>query len=420
LRFVTPLLPLAAPGIILLVAAAFTLFNPGPAGGPVGYGPFILLTIAAAIALWFNRGRVFLALLSLLCAYAGLRFALEAGAFATRATFTAAAVFVPLNILIALLVRERGVLHFRSYRWLFVLAAEATLTAWIASAGATPLSGTAWHALLENWLFRPAPTPFVGRLLLAAALAVSIARSWEELSPLDVGMAGALVAFFFAFTWPGGAIALPVFLSAAGAILLIALLQESHRMAFRDTLTGLPGRRALEEQLLALGPLYAIAMVDVDHFKKFNDTHGHHIGDQVLKLVGARLAEIGGGGRPFRYGGEEFSVLFAEKSLKEALPHLEQVRETIENYRMAVRSAERRKESRGQRDRREAPAKRGNGSMGARSQSGKAPNLDALSVTVSIGVAERAGELSTPPAVIRAADQALYRAKQGGRNRVSS
>lgn len=418
MRFVTPLKPIAVPLAILLVAAIFAIAGAGPDSGPVRYGPYVLLPIAAAIALWFNRGRAFFPLISLLLAYAGLRVALETGAFATRAVFTGAAVFVPLNILIALLARERGVFHFRSYRWLLVLVVEAMLTAWVASAGATPLSGTAWHALLENWLFRPAPTPFVGRLLLALALAVSIARAWEEPSPLEVGIGGSLVAFFLAFTWAGAGGALPVFLSAAGAILLVAVLQESHRMAYRDQLTGLPGRRALEEQLLALGPTYTIAMVDVDHFKKFNDTHGHDVGDQVLKLVGSRLAEIGGGGRAYRYGGEEFSVLFADKSVKEVLPHLEKLREAIETYRMAVRTVDRRSGSRSGQDRRAPPAGQ-HGVVGSSQRSGESKNVDGLSVTVSIGVAERNDSLVTARAVIRTADEALYRAKQAGRNLVS-
>jgi diguanylate cyclase (GGDEF)-like protein len=422
MRYITRLKHLAAPLAILLVAAAITMAGMAQTAGPVGYGPYGLLTIGALIALWFHRGQAFFALLSLLLAYAGLRFALDAGPFAVRATFTAAAVFVPLNILIGLMVPERGVWHFRSYRWLLLLALEATLTLWIASAGATPLSGTAWHALLDSWLFRPSPTPFLGRLLLAVALAVTIAKAWEEPTPLDVGIGGALIAFFAAFTWSGVPGALPVFLSAAGAILLIAVLQESHRMAFSDQLTGLPGRRALEDHLAALGPVYTIAMVDVDHFKKFNDTHGHDVGDQVLKLVGARLAEIGGRGRPFRYGGEEFSVLFAEKSVKEALPYLEQLRETIENYRLALRTGERRKESRSGHDRRAPPIRRksGLGVAGIRSPSREAQDRSSLSVTVSIGVAERDEKLPTPPAVIRAADEALYRAKQSGRNRVST
>lgn len=420
LRFVTPLKPLAVPASILVLAGIAALFAKDDS---LAYAPYLVLTIGAAIALWFNRGRAFFALVSLLVAYAGLRLAGGAGAFAARATFAAAAVFVPLNILVALLARERGVFHFRSYRWLLLLAVEIMLTVWIASAGATPLSGTAWHTLLETWLFRPAPTPFTGRLLLAVALAVSIARAWEDPSPLDVGIGGALVALFVGLTWAGAPGILSAFVFAAGAILLVAVLQESHRMAFRDQLTGLPGRRALEEQLLALGPLYTIAMVDVDHFKKFNDTHGHDIGDQVLKLVGARLGQIGGGGRSFRYGGEEFSVLFDDISLKEALPHLEQLRADIASYRMTIRTHQRRREPRSGRDRRRpVPGSKpaASGGTDPRSLAGDSHPPDGLCVTVSIGVAERDGFLGGSAAVLKAADQALYRAKQAGRNRVSS
>src|SRR5258706_4265509 len=115
-------------------------------------------------------------------------------------------------------------------------------------------------------------------------------------------------------------------------------------LAFRDELTNLPSRGALEERRTGLGPTYAIAMIDVDHFKLFNDTHGHHIGDQVLKLVAARLAAIEGGGTSYRYGGEEFCVLFSDRTLDQALPHLEQLRKDIENYKMAVRSGERPRE----------------------------------------------------------------------------
>jgi diguanylate cyclase (GGDEF)-like protein len=423
LRFVTPLKPLAVPAAILLVAAIAAVSGAGPAHGLAGYGPYVVLSIGAAIALWFNRGRPFFVLISLLAAYCGLDYALEAGAFSRRAVLTATAVFVPLNCLLALLARERGVFHFRSYRWALLLAVQTMLAAWIAGAGATPLSGTAWHALLDNWLFRPAPTPFVGRLLLAAALAVSIAKSWEEPSPTEVGIGGALVALFFAFTWARVDGVLPLFFAAAGVILLLAVLQESHRMAFRDQLTGLPSRRALEEQIAALGPVYTIAMVDVDHFKKFNDTHGHDVGDQVLRVVGRRLAEIGGGGRPFRYGGEEFSVLFAEKSVRETLPHLEQLREAIEQYRITLRTQDRRKQSRSGQERRSPPVATNGPSRGSRTASqASADKADGenLSVTVSVGVAQRNERLAAAPAVIKAADEALYRAKQAGRNRVST
>src|SRR5688500_16151771 len=171
-------------------------------------------------------------------------------------------------------------------------------------------------------------------------------------------------------------------MSAAGAVMVVAMLAESHRLAFRDTLTGLPGRRALEERVRSVGGRFAVAMVDVDHFKKFNDTHGHDIGDQVLKLVGARLAEIGGGGIAFRYGGEEFAVLFPGSTLEEAMPHLEAIRASIEGYRMAVRAPDRPK----------------SGEKGAKLRAGseKGGSPEHLSVTVSIGACGPKKNARTP------------------------
>jgi GGDEF domain-containing protein len=287
-----------------------------------------------------------------------------------------------------------------------IAVAEILLVAWIASAGRSGLSGTAWHGLLDHWLLHSPPSPIAGRLMIVAALVASVARAWPRQSPLETGLAGALVAFFVAFEWirlPG---AFHVFMAAAGTILLVALLQESHRLAFRDELTGLPGRRAMQERLSGLGPAYAIAMVDVDHFKRLNDTYGHDVGDQVLKLVAARLAAIRGGGAVYRYGGEEFVVLFPERSLGEVLPHLEHMRADIEAYGMTVRSPDRPKDP-------EAGSQRR-----AEYTPGQPPET-VLSVTVSIGAAQRSDALPTPAIVIRAADQALYRAKGAGRNRVS-
>ena len=384
------------------------------------FGPYTVLVIGTALALWFNRGRAFIAMISLLVAFIAYHIAFGAGqdAFPARAVLTAAAIFVPANILVVLLLPERGIVYFRNYRWLLLGVVEVLITGWIATAGHTALSGTAWHAALDHWLLKAAPTPLLGRVLIAVALAFALFRARNR-SPLDIGMAGALVAFFIACEWSNLMVVYGVFVFAAGAMLLIAVLQESHRMAFRDELTGLPSRRALQERLVALGPSYTIAMVDVDHFKKFNDTHGHDIGDQVLKLVGARLAQIDDAGKAFRYGGEEFAVLFPDQKVEQALPHLEALRKSIEDYRMSVRTEQqRRSEARRNSDRRtktqsslalglpDAPPLRSN-------------RAEQLSVTVSIGAAQRTELLDTPEAVIRSADEALYRAKEAGRNRVS-
>jgi GGDEF domain-containing protein len=155
-------------------------------------------------------------------------------------------------------------------------------------------------------------------------------------------------------------------------------------------------------------------MVDVDHFKKFNDAHGHDIGDQVLKLVASRLAEVAGGGLAFRYGGEEFTVLFPGQRVAEALAHLEKLRGDVELYKMTLRGADRPK------DREEGEKRRTR-----RLDVGPAEPQDfertdqLLSVTVSIGAAEPGRRMKTSAEVVKGADEALYRAKERGRNRVS-
>ena len=413
-----PAIVLVAVGIAALVSGKF----PMALGNFAIYGPYAVLVIGTAIALWFNRGRAFIALISLLVAFVAYRisFACCADDFPVHAVLTATAIFVPANILVVLLLPERGIVYFRNYRWLMLGLVEVLLTAWIATSGRIALSGTIWHAALDHWLLRAAPTPLLGRLVMAAALIAALIRAWPRFSPLEVGMVGAVIAFFIACEWPDGGVVYGVFVFASGAILLLAVLQESHRMAFQDELTGLPSRRALEEKLVALGPSYTIAMVDVDHFKKFNDTHGHDVGDQVLKLVGARLGQIDGGGKAFRYGGEEFAVLFPDRKLDEAMPFLESLRQQIENYKMSMRTdQQRRNDARRKSDRR------------SKTQSALALGLppapplrtnraEQLSVTVSIGAAQRSELLDTTDLVIRAADEALYRAKGAGRNRVST
>ncbi len=178
-----------------------------------------------------------------------------------------------------------------------------------------------------------------------------------------------------------------------------AVSHEAYQMAFRDELTGLPGRRALNERMQRLGRNYVIAMTDVDHFKKFNDTHGHDVGDQVLRLVASRLSKVTGGGRAYRYGGEEFALVFAGKTAEECLPHLEAVREMIANYAIQLRD----QNSRPQDD-----------STGRQRRGGGANTT--VSVTISIGVAERQAEHRNPDEVLKSADQALYSAKGAGRN----
>lgn len=197
--------------------------------------------------------------------------------------------------------------------------------------------------------------------------------------------------------------ALQVMSSVVMLMIVVGVAHEAYQMAFRDELTGLPGRRALNERLQRLGRNYVIAMADVDHFKKFNDTHGHDVGDQVLRVVASQLRKVGGGGKVYRYGGEEFTLVFAGKDIEQCIPHLEAIRQAVERYQIQLR------------DRQQRPS---DDTLGRPRRSGS--RAAQVSVTVSIGVAQPGNEHRNVEDVLKAADKALYAAKSAGRNCVSS
>jgi diguanylate cyclase (GGDEF)-like protein len=213
---------------------------------------------------------------------------------------------------------------------------------------------------------------------------------------VESGLLWALIPSFFALRFGGNSALAGMFFAAAGLCLLIALLETSYKMAYHDELTQLPSRRAFNESLMKLPETFSIAMLDVDHFKKFNDSYGHEAGDHALRLVASRLSRIAGGGRAYRYGGEEFALLFSGKPAGEVFVYLDVMRKIIEQSNFVVRG----------RDRRRGKSRR-NRSISVKKE---------INVTVSIGVTDSDGGRLRPAEVLRIADHALYRAKARGRN----
>lgn len=382
------------PGGLPRVAAALL---PAAAYGALG--------LAALLGLAFHRGRIVFAAVALALGYAALtRLAGGApGTLAGRATFAGLCVLGPVVLAALAWLEERGTLSVHALPRIGVIAAAAALVWWIVASG---------RAVTVDWAYAPltaAPAPFatpvpqLGWVATALGLAAIAVAAAVRRSATVAALGWALAAFALALHFSRVQGAPAMFAAAAGLVLVVGVLQETYRLAFRDELTRLPSRRALNERLKSVSRRYAIAMVDVDHFKRCNDAYGHDVGDQVLRMVAARLARVGGGGQAFRYGGEEFTVLFAGTSAADALPHLEALRADIEDYRMAIRAPDRPRRRR----------------AGRRRRTG-APSRQTIAVTVSIGVAERAERNDHPEAVIKAADKALYRAKRGGRNRVES
>jgi diguanylate cyclase (GGDEF)-like protein len=185
------------------------------------------------------------------------------------------------------------------------------------------------------------------------------------------------------------------------AILLHAIFRAYWHRVYVDELTDIPNRRALDERLSSLSGEYAIAMMDIDHFKAFNDNYGHDEGDNVLRLVGSVLSEEFGD-KVYRYGGEEFCAVFMGVSAEDAYMYANKVRRKLEERVFYIRKPNSKREPTSSFDRRRT--KKNNGKK--------------IQITISIGLANPNKKSKTAVDVVKLADQALYEAKRKGRNRV--
>jgi two-component system cell cycle response regulator len=168
-------------------------------------------------------------------------------------------------------------------------------------------------------------------------------------------------------------------------------VQLSLEMAITDQLTGLHNRRYMGRHLNTLisgaeksGKPIAFLILDIDHFKSVNDTYGHDIGDEVLREFAGRIAaNVRGIDLACRYGGEEFVVVMPETDMELASTVAERLRRSVETSPFAI---------------------------------SRAPH--SLNITISIGIASSQGTGDSADGLLHRADQALYRAKREGRNRV--
>ena len=366
--------------------------------------PYLVTVLGMFLSIHFHRGRPFMVLLLLIIFYWSSSNYLIGRSLelSLNEIYQAFILLVPANIALIAVMRERGVLSSAGRLRFSFLAVQAVIAFWFFQYYFIPslpyfVTNLGLPALITPGLV-PQPAMVSGCVAFILTAGVAVHRQ----GPIDAGLLGALTTFFIACNWITTPNVNTVYSTAGALILTLSVLRDSYNMAFRDDLTKLLSRRSLNESLSRLGRRYAIAMLDVDHFKKFNDTYGHETGDQVLMMVANKMMEVGSNGKAFRYGGEEFTILFPGRSMKDVIPELEKLRKTIAEYRLVIRNGERPDSNK------EGKLQRGN--------RGENPHV---SVTISIGVAERGEDLTTPVEVLKAADKALYKAKKRGRNQVS-
>jgi GGDEF domain-containing protein len=402
------------PGLLVAAGALLTLYGGAIFAQLAPLAPYLATGLAAVIAWRFRQTKLVLSCAALLLGYSLLVLPGALGGDGYRA----AALYLPVALGALAAVRERGLINKSGLIRLAALTAPAILiTALVAGRNGLPTV----PLLSLTPRLGATPVPLLAALAGAGALGVLLVQLVRRRTPIEAGQAGALVAALLAVYFAADRTALATFIATAAVILAVAVIQNGYRVAFHDELTGLPGRRALRALEATLGEDYVVAMLDVDHFKKFNDTYGHDIGDQVLCRVASIVGKVGGGGHPFRYGGEEFTVVFPGRSLEQALPHLEAVRHAMATTPFEIRGPDRPPDP-------PAPAKSPAKASGRKAKPTAAPPpppavepgaRKLVNITISIGAAAWTQEHPTPETVMKAADLALYRAKEKGRNQVS-
>ncbi|WP_181873124.1 GGDEF domain-containing protein [Fontibacillus phaseoli] len=372
----------------------------------VKLAPYVLLLIGTVISWKFNRSREFFILVVLgLCLAAVTSLPVIPGKTAPMNPvdiYSVICLMIPFNIGLFSFFKERGILSLWGGIRIGIILAQVLAAFWLMNPEQANLLALVRRDFLPG-LHSFTPVPQSALVFFFAALAILVLKQIRNRSSQDISFIGVLCAVFFVLHDQRDPFQYSISFAASGMIMITSIIQDSYSMAFSDELTGLPSRRALKQDMMKLGINYAMAMLDIDHFKKFNDTYGHDTGDEVLKLVASTIKDVTGGGKAYRYGGEEFTILFPGKSINEVVPHLEELREKVSKRAFTLRRTGRQKNKSKRKSR-------------SNSRSAKQKQIY---ITISIGVSQKSEKNKTPDTVMKSADTALYRAKKKGRNCVS-
>lgn len=356
--------------------------------------PYIFAFFAIVLSVWFQHSRAFYAICLL---FFTMSVVTSDGRLNHRALINGISIMLPIVFIMLAVTEEKGI---TSKHGLIKGAVVAALTLVVVIDSGTENPGFA-SLKQSELLFRNAGNmesiPRLSVFLFILCLCVLLTRFLLLSSMMDTAFTGAALGSFIILHFTGYRDVSAIFYSAVFLIFVIALFEASYSFAFHDTLTGVLTRRAMEQEILRLGGKYAIAMVDIDHFKRVNDNYGHQVGDDVLKMVASMIQKNISGGKTFRYGGEEFAVIFPRKATEDVVEILDSLRISIENRPLIIRGPNRPKKK---------PKIKNIYKSGAGS----------VRVTVSIGIADKDDKLHSAAEVIEAADKALYKAKRNGRN----
>ena len=356
--------------------------------------PYILLGLAALMALLSNHALVAGITISLLCAYWLIQSFLQSPLNSQPASqiFYLLTLLSPMLMITYALLPQSSCLQLQG-----LLAVLLTPLIILLIAGLLAINQQLFLAAALSWT------------LYFIAISLCLGLSLYRQKSIHNSLLGCSLMSLMTYGWIQLNSVSAFMFSGMGLLLAINLTVSLLQIGYRDDLTQIGNRRALQQTAKTLRGPYSVAIVDADYFKKINDQFGHDLGDQALRVIASLLKQTADGGKPFRYGGEEFCLLFKGKTEQEVLDTMEACRQAIANYDMVVR------------DKKHRPTK----SKQGETRRGASKRKSNFRLTVSIGVASSDsanpnGSINPFEQVLKSADKALYRAKASGRNGIQA
>ena len=365
--------------------------------------PLVVYVFGILLALRFKRTWLLLAILVLALANMLLQF------FATdttdltgagRLVFNAISLLLPFNLYLFTFIKKRGVIAQESIYLLGGILLQGCGVAYICRYQNVSASVFLEYPYINSPLLERIPLTQPALFVYGIVFLYFLVRYIRIHEAIERAFFWVLILTFSALTLSRIGPASSIYFATAGLILVISVIENIYFEGFRDELTDLPSSQVVVGNLSKLQVGYAVAVIEIDHFKKLKDTHGKNVSKQIIHKVGSMLGSVTGG-MPFRYGEAVFLVVFPGMTVQETTPRLERLRTKIKESGFLFHSRKR-------------THKKQKKLRGLKTLPQRIP------LSLSIGVAERIDFDTSHRQVIKSAEEALYFAKKEGRDRIST
>lgn len=365
--------------------------------------PIIVIGAGVVLGLFFKRIWLMLVILILAIADRALLYfaantdvTMEEG----RLIYHAISFLLPINLCLFAFMKRRGDMKWQSIWFFSAILLQGCGVAFIYQNKSLGFGAFLEYSSVKWALLEHIPLSQLALFAFGIAFVYYLFLYIRTRGVIERSFCWALISIFYALALSRIGPVSSIYFSTAGLIFVISVIENIYVEGFQDEVTDLPTGKSMHGILSKLDRGYTLALIEIDNFERLKENHGRRLSKQVLRSVGSKLTSVTGGGKPFRYRGEVFAIVFPGMFLQDMLPKIEELRQTIKKLGPILHSQK-------------SPGKKPKRLKRIEILANKIP------VTVSIGVAERSDADMTPQQAILKAEEALSTAKREGHDQMS-